>query len=199
MLSRNGIKSTRVKRMTSQKPFTGQKCSPNCAISKNSLIGILRTGWIETTCRSQDRRQYNLIKLDKKQYGLFNDHFFAKSSNIFSSEENACFEDIAKTFFLAIMLISHLPKIRSLFNRKYSRIKRLILFRMAAHPIFFVTVMPSLVVSDPPGPTATIKCSFLNFWPFLDKLTNSVRLRILADFSKWYLFNQISRDRFNAC
>ena len=96
------------------------------------------------------------------------------------------------------MLISHLPVNRCLFNRKYSRIKRLILFRMAAHPIFLVTVMPSLVVSDFPGPTTAIKCSFLSFRPFSDSLTNSVRLRILADFLKRYLLNQISRDRLVA-
>ena len=124
--------------------------------------------------------------------------FFAKSSNIFSSEENACFEDIAKPFFLAIMLISHLPVIRCLFNRKYSRIKRLILFRMAAHPIFLVTVMPSLVVSDPPGPITAIKCSFMSFLPFSDSLINSVRLRILADFLKLFRLNQISRNRIIA-
>ena len=82
MHSGYGIKATRIKRMTPQKPFTGQKGSPKHAISRNGLVGIFRAGWIETTSGSQDWRQYDLVKLDKKQYGLFNDQFFLPTRQI---------------------------------------------------------------------------------------------------------------------
>jgi len=78
---------------------------------------------------------------------------------MFCKEEKAWFEDIAAALLFAIILISHLPSIRFLFNLKYSRTNRLILFRAVAHPTFLVTVIPSRVFFEFPGSIKAIKCA----------------------------------------
>lgn len=57
-------------------------------------------------------------------------------------DDEACAKSISLAPFLAIKWISQLPSTRCLFRRKYSRIRRLILFLCAAFPTFRVTVIP---------------------------------------------------------
>ena len=55
------IDSSRMKGMTPKNSFQSKEKSLKKSITQNRLIGILRTGWIKTACRSQYWRQYELI------------------------------------------------------------------------------------------------------------------------------------------
>lgn len=82
------------------------------------------------------------------------------------------------------MLISQFWFKCCLFNRKYSRTRRLIRFLCAAFPTFRVTVMPSLGLSSRPGLKKAIKQSFWNLRPDLVSSRNSDRFKIRSSFLK---------------
>lgn len=67
-----------------------------------------------------------------------------------------------------------------LFSRKYSRVNRLILLRIAAFPTFLTTVTPRRDLWNRPGENIAIKCLFWNFFPKLDTLRNSDRFNSLS-------------------
>ena len=71
-----------------------------------------------------------------------------------------------------------------LFNRKYSRIRRLIRFLCAALPTFRVTVIPSLGQLNRPGLIKAIKQSFSNLRPDRVSSWNSDRFKIRSSFLK---------------
>ena len=82
------------------------------------------------------------------------------------------------------MLISQFSFKCCLFNRKYSRMRRLIRFLRAALPTFLVTVMPSLGRSYRPGAKKAIRQSFCNLRPDLVSSRNSDRFKIRSSFLK---------------
>ncbi len=82
------------------------------------------------------------------------------------------------------MLISQFCFKCCLFNRKYSRIRRLIRFLWAALPTFRVTVMPSRGRSYRPGAKKAITQSFCSLRPDLVSSRNSDRFKIRSSFLK---------------
>lgn len=67
-----------------------------------------------------------------------------------------------------------------LFSRKYSRVSRLILLRIAAFPTFLTTVTPRRDLWNRPGENIAIKYLFWIFFPKLDNLRNSERFNSLS-------------------
>ena len=96
-------------------------------------------------------------------------------------------------WYLAMMLMSHTPDRNCLFNRKNSRTRRLILFRLTAPPTFLVTVMPNRERPCRPGENTAIKCSFWNLRPVFANAINSWRFKILSAFLKENRNGQTSR------
>jgi hypothetical protein len=91
------------------------------------------------------------------------------------------------------MLMSQFPDKSCRFNLKYSRTKRLILFRLTAGPTFFVTVTP---IRDRPhelGKKSAMKCSFCILRPVWDRAINSRRFKILSAFVREKRNGQASR------
>lgn len=89
-------------------------------------------------------------------------------------------KSISPAPFLAIKWISQLPLIRCLFRRKYSRIRRLILFLCAAFPTFRVTVIPRRQCGRWFCWTMARKCGLSNFLPFRRRAINCDRFKILS-------------------
>ena len=81
-----------------------------------------------------------------------------------------------------MMLMSQLAEKLCRFNRKNSRIIRLIRFRLTALPTFFVTVMPNRDRLCSEGEKKTMKCSFCIFRPEFASSINSFRFKILWAF-----------------
>ena len=67
-----------------------------------------------------------------------------------------------------------------LFSRKFSRLNRLILFRIVAFPTRLATVTPRRVLLNRPGENIATKCWFWVFLPNFANLRNSDRFRILS-------------------
>ena len=87
-------------------------------------------------------------------------------------------------WFLAIILMSHTPDRNCRFNRKNSRTRRLILFRLTAPPTLLVTVMPNRERPCRPGEKTAIKYSFWILRPVFANAINSWRFKILSAFVK---------------
>ena len=98
-------------------------------------------------------------------------------ANTFSGERSMA-------FFLAMILMSQFWLKCCLFNRKYSRIRRLIRFLCAALPAFRVTVMPSLERLNWPGWIKAIRESFSSLRPDLVISRNCDRFKIRSSFLK---------------
>ena len=59
--SRYGVDATGMKRMAAQQPLCGKINPLNDAITRQRLNGIIRTGWIKSASRAQNRGYYHLI------------------------------------------------------------------------------------------------------------------------------------------
>jgi len=160
-----------MKRMTSQDPLQRKKWSFKQTVTLNRLISILGTGRVKTACGSQHGRYDILIGSDKNQSRSYRKFFYHLGifPKISCRYKKGWFPERFAASFLAMIFISRLPGIFFLFKRKYSRQSRLILFRITAFPIFFVTVIPSRDRSDFPGQNSAIKYLFWSFFPDFDR------------------------------
>ena len=93
--------------------------------------------------------------------------------------------------FFAMTLISNWPGKLPLFNRKYSRMIRLILFLVTAFPTFLETVMPRRDLENWFFPTTNIKWSLWWRNPFFCKNRYSADDFIRSALVNVNIFNQI--------
>lgn len=156
-ISGNRVVATRVERMAAQDAFGGQNRSLECPISLQRLAGVLGTGRIKTASWAQDRRYGELVKPDDSQQKFPNYQDASIFWNSLRREACACLPESSAACRVAIMLISRGPCMSWRFNRKNSRVCRLIRLRVTAVPILFVTVIPRRIRPKGLGRNLTIK------------------------------------------
>ena len=119
--------------------------------------------------------------------------YFDMRAKMSVNDRKAFSEEKSAACLLAIMLMSQCPAKWCRLNRKYSRTRRLILFRLTAGPTFLVTVMP---MRDRPswlGEKIAMKCSFCILRPDSAKAMNSRRFKIRSALVKRKRNGQASR------